>query len=145
MKKYVLVFASAYLVLTVVVATATTLIDFNGGAGLNVAVTLAATLFAGANFVKDQGRAPTLDETKAFSWRALVATWAVSLVAVVLAVAFLLGPEEKNAVLRVLAWPMGYLIGLVAALFLSAIYYLVIRWSFSWYTRTAAKKVSNPS
>jgi hypothetical protein len=143
MNKYVLAFASVYLVLTALLAVVTTLIDFNGGAGINLVVTFAASVFAASTFVKDQGRAPAPDETKAYSWRALLATWAVSLVLVIVVVVFLFSPDEKDAVLKVLAWPMSYLLGVVAALFLSTVYYFAIRWSFSWYAKTAARKASS--
>jgi hypothetical protein len=87
MKKYVLVFAVTYLLLTVVLGVITEMLKIGGGAGLNIAATIASSFIAAWRFTQEQGRLPTAEENNSYARLALASVWVASLL---LVVAFLL-------------------------------------------------------
>ena len=139
MKKYVVLFTIAYFLITVAIAGIAYFIDIGGGAGLNIAAAMAASFFAGSQFAKEQGRAPTNAEKHTYSLLALASIWIVSLLLVVAAVAFLLPAKEIQALLGLVASGIFPIVAAVGAAVLSLLYYFVVKWAFSWYV----KKVCN--
>jgi hypothetical protein len=137
LKKYTLVFAAAYGVMTLALGFLVDATNMKGGGGLNVVATLAGGFGAAHLFARDHGRGPTLEERKRFAWQALLAVWLVSLLLMAATLAFFASPGEVRAVRHMLASGRMLLIGLAAMGFVSLIYFFVIRWSFSWYARKA--------
>lgn len=132
MGKYVLVFAAAYAVLTSVLAWIASVMG-TGGATLNIVATIAASFVAAAMFARDHRRELTPEEKSVYARGALVATFLVSLSMVCVVAAFALTPEELSGMWAAFSSGTAIGIALVSLLIVGAIYYLVIRWSFSWY------------
>ena len=137
MKKYALVFAVSYLLLTVVLGAIAEVLKVKGGSGFNIAAMLASSFFAASRFTKEQCRLPTAEELKLYSWLAVSAVWGVSLLLLVVALAFLFSPTEANALLLFAASKIFIGIFVVGGLIISVIYYFAIKWSFSWYAKRA--------
>lgn len=140
MNPYVLRFLIANVVLTVIFGVIAEMMKLKSASGLAVAATIGAGMYAASAFAKDHAREPSSAEVGGFAWRALLATWVVSLV---LFVGFLM-MFSSAAEVRAL---FGYSrVGLMSALlvgvvlFVSAVYYVGIRWSFKWYARLAVKR-----
>jgi len=132
MKKYVLIFTVAYLLLTVTLAIAATLLKVNSGTLLNLGVAIASSFFAAWQFTKEHARIPTREENTAYARLALVATWGVSAFLVVSFLAIFLSPAELEAFRKLMTTKMFLAVAPVACIVLSVIYYFVIKWSFSW-------------
>jgi len=139
LKKYTLVFAIAYLVLTVVVTLIIEMLDVIGGNSANFAVALGASFIAAAKFSREQRRLPTVEEKRTFAWQGLLSVWAISLVLAIAVFTFLIPELKLSDLLGLLRDPTILAIAVIAAGFISAIYYVAIRWSFSWYTRVTLK------
>jgi hypothetical protein len=127
-KKYVFIFAFSYLILAGVVE----LLELKGGAGFNFTTLLMASFCAAWRFTKDQGRLPTSDELKSYSWLALFSVWLMSLLAAG-AFLFLFSTAEINGLLKFIASMKFFFVA--GVIIISLIYYVTIRWSFSWYAR----------
>ena len=139
MKNYTLVFAIAYLLLTIALGLIAELLNMKGSTSLNIAAAIAASFVAAWKFTKEQRRLPTVEERKSFAWQALLSVWAVSLLLVVGFLAFLVPPAESKAMLKLLGSATYLLIGIGAAAVISVVYYFAVRWSFSWYAKLAIK------
>jgi len=140
MNQYVIRFALANVVLTIVLAMVGEMLKLKSGSGFAMAAAIASSFFAASAFVKDHSRAPSSMEKGVFAWRALIATWLLSLVlaAIVLA-AFSTSAEIQGMLLFLKSGSMLALVG-GTFLLISAIYYFAIRWSFGWYARIAAAR-----
>jgi hypothetical protein len=79
MNPYVIRFTLANVILTVVLAIIAEMVKLKSGSGLAVAAAIASSFFAASAFAKDHSREPTSAEKGVFAWRALLATWLVSL------------------------------------------------------------------
>lgn len=139
MRKYTAIFAVAYLVLTIVVGLIAEALNLKGSTGFNIAATLAAGFIAAWKFSREEGRLPTTEEKKAFAWQGLLSVWLISLLLAVVVFALLIPSSESRALFNYMRSSTFILIGVVAMVFLSAIYYFTIRWSFSWYAKRAHK------
>jgi hypothetical protein len=139
MRRYVLVFGIAYLVLTVALAVLGEVLEVGAAVGLNIAATLGASFFAAARFAKELGRSPTSGEVGSFSWWGLLAVWVVSLTLVLVAIPLVSSGAELGAMVKALASPMILAFVLVGGIILSAIYFFALKWSFSWYAKRAIR------
>ncbi|OYY73217.1 MAG: hypothetical protein B7Y40_10405 [Gammaproteobacteria bacterium 28-57-27] len=135
MKKYVVVFAVTYLLLTVALGTIAEMLKIGGGAGLNIAATIASSFVAAWRFTKEQGRLPTAEENSLYTRLALASVWLVSLLLVVAFFVFFMSPADVDAIKKILVTKIFIIAATVGFIVLSAIYYFVIKWSFSWYTK----------
>ena len=140
MNPYVIRFTIANAVLTVALAILAEMLKLKSGSGLAAGCAIASSFFAAAAFAKDHSREPTSAEKSAFAWRAVLATWLVSLVLAGMFLAVFSSAAEVRGILGVLK--SGSMLALMVGtlLFVSAIYYLGIRWSFGWYARLAASR-----
>ncbi|MGC1174093.1 ABZJ_00895 family protein [Polaromonas sp.] len=138
MKRYIIIFTVANLLMTLAIGVVASLLNLNSGSGMAVGAAMGASILAASAFVKAHARAPTREETKDFAWRALLATWLVSLVLMAIVVVVLLPASEARGLWRGLSSGMGLVFFLGAFVVISAIYYLGIRWSFGWYGKQAA-------
>ena len=138
MKKYAAIFTIAYLVLTVICALLVSALRMKGGAGLNIAATLAAAFIAAWAFNRDNARLPTDDEKKSFAWLSVLGAMVIS-ACLVVAFFFSLPGSEQKSLLKPGIDPSLLMIGAVVLVIFSTIYYFAIRWSFSWYTKLAYK------
>jgi hypothetical protein len=136
LKKYVFRFAAANVVLIFVVAIVAELLKLKSGTGLAVAATLGASIFAAHSFAKDHEREPTAEEKRTFAWWALCASWLVSLAAVAVVAALTPSPGVLNVVRSLNGAFFVIVCGMV--FFVSALYYLSIRWSFAWFAKLTA-------
>ncbi len=135
MKKYVLTYAAWYAGLMILIALITYGLDINGS--FDMVAALASSFAAAASFVKDQQRQPKLSERKAYALGALGISFLVSFVLVLLASFFIFSEKERQWLFNTLfslssIWVICFVIVLLV---ISAIYYLAIRWSFSWYSK----------
>lgn len=135
MKRYAIMFAVAYLLLTVILGAILEFFKLGGSAGVNIAATFAASFFAAGKFAKEHGSLPTPEQTKTYSWMALLALWIVSFLLVLVAFALLLSPSETSSILKVASSGFFVVVATVGVLVLSLIYYTAIKWSFSWYAK----------
>lgn len=140
MNPYVIRFIIANVALMIVLAIVAEILELKSGSGLAVGSALASSFFAAGAFAKDHSREPSSAEKGAFAWRALLATWLVSLVLTGIALAIFSNASEVRSVGGFLR--SGSNLALVGGtlLFVSAIYYVGIRWSFGWYARLAAAR-----
>lgn len=139
MNRYVGRFVIANFVLMVLVAVLAEVLKLNSGAGLAIGATMGSSFFAAAAFAKDHGRAPTKLEKGAFAWRALCATWLISLFLVAVIAAIFVPVAEIRELARSLASGAVIGIGIGVVLFVSAINYVGIRWSFGWFAKLTAE------
>ena len=140
MKKYVIAFTVVNLALTIVLALVAEVLKMKGGSSFGVAAAISAAFLAGWLFVRDYDRPPSNDEKTSFAWKALVTTWVLSFAVAAAVLPFLMSAKDFKSALSFLAsWQYG---GLVAGvlLFVSAIYYFGIRWSFGWYAKVTASQ-----
>jgi hypothetical protein len=140
LKKYTLVFASVYLVLTLVILLILAGLKLKGGASINVVAALAGGFVAAWKFNKDKGRAPTLDEKKAFAWQGLLSVWLISILLALVVLSLAL-PFSQWKFFAMLMLPSTSIVMMLigAMAFASVIYYCAIRWSFAWFTNLAYK------
>lgn len=134
MKRYILVFAAAYLMLSVAIGLLSTWLDLRDGGTLNVAATVAAAFVAAHRFGRDHERTPTVEERRTFAWQALLCVWGMTLLLAVLAFVFWMPPGAARGMLRMLAanLPVAALAA-GAIVVVSGVYWLVLRLSFGWY------------
>jgi hypothetical protein len=138
LNRYIIIFAVTNLLMTIAIGVVSSLLNLNSGSGMAVGAAFGASVMAASAFVKAHARAPTREETKDFAWRALLATWLVSLALTAVVVLVLLPASEARSLLRGLSSGMGLVFFLGAFVVISAIYYVSIRWSFGWYGKKAA-------
>lgn len=139
MKKYTFLFSVAYLLLSLVLVAVADFLKLKGGASFGVATVLGASFLAAWKFTKDHEREPTLDEKKSYAWQALVGVWLISLLVVIGVFAVFFSPSEINAFINLMATKTFLFIFAGGAIFISAIYYVAIRWSFAWYAKLSCK------
>lgn len=125
---------------TILVGIIAEVLKLKSGSGLAIGACIASSFFAASAFVKDHGRNPTKAEKGTFAWRALCATWLVSLTLTILFLAVFVSAAEVAAFTRALKSGTGLAFGIGAVLFISTIYYIGIRWSFGWYAQMAVKQ-----
>jgi hypothetical protein len=138
--RYIARFTISNLILTIGLAALAVILKIDYGSSLAIGATLVASMFAASGFSRDHARAPTDEERKSFAWRALLNAWAVSLL---LTTAFLVLLGELGsalAILRTMKLSVVLIVGAGAIVFMSAIYYIAIRWSFGWYANLVASK-----
>lgn len=135
MKKYVLTYGMCYTGLVILIALITYALNINSS--FNLVSVIAASFVAAASFVKDQQRQPKLAERKAYALGALGVSFLISFVLVLLPAFFILSDKESPWLFNTLfSLPSSWVIWLVIALLvIGGIYYLAIRWSFSWYSK----------
>jgi hypothetical protein len=138
LKKYAAIFTVAYLVLTIICALLASALKMKGGAGLNIAATLASGFIAAWAFNRENARLPTDEEKKSFAWQSVLGAMIIS-ACLVVAFFFSLPGAERRALLKPGIDPSLLMLGSVVLVIFSAIYYFAIRWSFSWYTKLAYK------
>jgi hypothetical protein len=137
LNRCIVIFTVANFILTIAIAVVASILNLKSGSGMAVGAALGASILAASSFVKAHARAPTREETKDFAWRALLATWLVSLILTAIVVVVLLPASEARGLLRGLFSGMGLVILLGAFSVISAIYYFAIRWAFGWYGKQA--------
>lgn len=140
MNPYVVRFLIANVVLTAAFGVFAEMMKLQAASGLAVAATIGAGMYAASAFTKHHSREPSSAEVGGFAWRALLATWVVSLVLFIVFLMIFSSAAEVRAL-------FGYSrVGLMSALmagvviFVSTVYYVGIRWSFKWYARLAVKR-----
>lgn len=135
MKKYVLTYGVCYTGLVILFALITYALNINSS--FNLISVIAASFVAAASFVKDQQRQPKLAERKAYALGALGVSFLISFVLLLLPAFFILSDKESPWLFNTLfSLPSSWVIWLVIALLvIGGIYYLAIRWSFSWYSK----------
>ena len=137
MTRYIVIFTVTNFLMTIAIGVVASILNLKSGSGMAVGAALGASILAASSFVKAHARAPTREETKAFAWRALLSTWLVSLVLTAVVVLGFMPASEARGLLRGLFSGVGLVFLLGALFFISAIYYLGIRWSFGWYGKQA--------
>jgi hypothetical protein len=140
MKKYVIAFTVVNLVLTVVLALLASAFKMKGGNSLGAGAAVSSAFLAGWLFFRDYDRAPSGDEKTSFAWKSLATIWVMSLAVAAVVIAFFMSAKDfKSALSFIASWRYGgFFVGVI--LFVSAIYYFGIRWSFGWYAKIAASK-----
>ena len=138
MSRHIKIFTVSYLILILLLAGLAEILKIQSGTPFAVASVLGATLFASMAFAKDHARAPTNEEKSSFAWRALLCVWLISLLCAAVFIAVLVPASEVRSFLR--TFTSGSALALAAGffLFISAIHYVAIRWSFGWYARRSA-------
>lgn len=140
MKKYTLIFSLSYFVLALVAGAITEWLQLKIGTGVGISTTIAASFMAAWQFTKDHNRQPTLEEKKTYAWQALMGVWIVSLLILAVIFAVFLSPRDIEPLFYLFDSTLILAIGAGLTVFISFIYYVVIRWSFAWYAKTAFKK-----
>jgi hypothetical protein len=135
LRKYTIIFAVAYLLSTVGSAFISEALKLKAGVSLNLAVVFAAGFIAAWSFGKDRQRAPSKAENASFAWQALSSVWIISFILVATFLAFLSSPAESKAIVAYATSKEFLPIGAGAAVVISAVYYIAIRWSFSWFAK----------
>ncbi len=139
MRKYTILFTITYFVITIIIAVITTLLEIGGELFSGIVATFAASALAAWKFANDQGREPSLEEKKSFAWQALLSIWIVSLLVAGVVIAILLSPDERKEAFDLITSQTFLLITFGVTIFVSLIYYVVIRWSFAWYAKIAIR------
>lgn len=138
MKKYVITFGISYTILTLALAALGIVID-KGGSSLNIVATIAASFIAASRFAKDQKREPTPKEKSTYAWGSLGASFLVSFILVALVIQFLFSTAETIELTKAFSSGMILGFGAVGLVIIGALYYVVIKWSFSWYASKAVR------
>jgi hypothetical protein len=145
LNRYILHFTIANLALTIVAAFLAELFQLKSGSFLPLIAAQASSFFAASAFARDYGRPATTQEKNAFAWRALLSTFVISLVLSVIVLSIFLKSSELWSIIRTLSTATGLTIFFGVMIFVSAIYYFAIRWSFGWYTKYASKSQATSS
>ena len=140
MKRYALIFAVTYLVLSLALLTILEILKSDDNPSFNLIIALAASFVAAGKFVKENGYLPTPEQTKAYSLMALLATWIVSILIAVVAFSVLLTPEEFSSILNLAKTSFFWILAFTTMFILSLVYYYAIKWSFSWYAKQTLGK-----
>jgi len=140
LRRYVIRFTVASVVLMLVLGIATELLKIKAAGGLTIAIALGASFFAAAAFAKDQSRAPTTEEKSTFAWWSLVSSWLTSLLLTVAVVATSFSASEIQGLKRALNSPAILGLGLAFLVVVSAVLYFAIRWAFGWYATLAVSR-----
>ena len=135
MKKYSILFTIAYFILTYALGELADRLHMNAGVTFNITATLAAVFIAGWWFSREQKRRPTPLEINAFSAQGLLGVWIASILLAIIVFTFLVSSAEVIALLSQIGTIMLIVFGLIGVLLISLIYYVVIRWAFTWFTK----------
>lgn len=144
MKKYVGIFILAYLPLTIIF---TMVLAFLPPKSANMFIVLLpimlASSFTGTQFSKQEDRRPTKSEASVYTWLALLSVWLVDILLIILAAALLQPSELYNIqTLHAVLVQHGVKAYHILIFFLSVslIYFLTIRWNFSWSVKISLAK-----
>ncbi len=135
MKKFSILFSISYLVLTFGFGSIAEALQIDAGVTFNIVATVLAALIAAFWFTRDQQRRPTPDEVSAFSFQSLVGVWIASIVLTTIMFTFFISGAEIMAMLSEMGTGMLIAAGIFATIIISLLYYFVIRWSFSGFTK----------
>jgi hypothetical protein len=137
MKYYLLFFTAAYVVITIIVAVISTLLNLPGST--DIAPLVAVGFLTAWQFVKREQRIPTSEEKKKLIWGSIASTFVVSIVlAAVVEMATMSMQDMLNMLKGVPAW-----IWLAGFGFVILIEYLILHMSFGWYAKTCLKSLEN--
>jgi hypothetical protein len=139
MKRYVLQFAGAWVLFTILVAIVATVLDFKGGAWIGVATVLAASAFAADRFAKEARRDPSPVELRTFSRWALGAILALSFIVCAILLVAVAKPADYRLLGSALVSPIIMPVVVAVLAVMSVVYFFAIKWSFSWYVKLTLK------
>ncbi len=139
MKKLALIFSASLLVITLVFASIMFAFGFTNGS-FSIASTLVASYFSAWYFYKEHTRQPTKHELNTFSLFSVVGIWITSFIIAIPVIALVIPTNESTQLLSIVTSKFFIIAFVVGGLVLSLIYYLVIRWAFSWFVKLLEKK-----
>lgn len=137
MQKYVTRFITYYFLMTILVATITTLLKMDSSLSL-VTVAIASAI-VGDNFSKDHRRLPTKEEINDYALSAMLGAWVVSLLLTIIVLSVFASPSEIDAIRDILSVKTTLIVLPFILVFMSVIYYFAIRWAFSWQAKQSFK------
>ena len=135
MKKFSIVFTIAFLVLSFAVGSIAEALQIDAGVTMNLVVTVVASCLAASWFVKQHDRRPSSQELTAFALQSTLGAWIASAILTVIVYTFLASSADVVAMLRSFSIGMLIVVLLASAIVISLLYYVVIRWSFSWFAK----------
>lgn len=135
MKKFSILFCIAYLILTFGFGSIAEALQIDAGVTFNIVATIVAVLIAAWWFSHDQKRRPTPDEISAFSFQGLCGVWVASIVLTTILLTFFVSGAEIMALLSEMGVAVLIFGGIFVTIVISLLYYFVIRWSFSGFTK----------
>jgi hypothetical protein len=137
MKYYLLFFTAAYVVITIIFAVISTLLNLPSSTGM--APLVAVGFLTAWQFVKREQRIPTPEEKKKLIWGSIASTFVVSIVLAAVLVMATMSIQDVMAILKdVPSW-----IWFVAFGFVILIEYFILHMSFGWYAKTCLKSLEN--
>lgn len=139
MKKYAVIFTVTNFLLLILLMAIFAFVHIQGNAGMSVGAAIGATVVAAGRFVKDMKREPTSAEKTRFAWLAVGGAWLGSVVLTIVLVAVSFTAGDIAVFLEGVSSGMFLLFFAGAVVFISLIYFFVIRSAFSWYPRLALK------
>ena len=139
MKKFVLIFCASFFVITLAFAGIMIALDFTNGS-FSIATIIGASFFSAWCFYKEYARQATKHEAKTFALFSVMGIWIISFVIAIPFLAFMFPTNGLSQLLSVITSKFFIISLTVGGLILSLIYYLAIRWAFSWFTKQLEKK-----
>jgi hypothetical protein len=138
MKKYAIVFSVTYLVATVFFIFVSYFLRFKVLDGFNIAAVFSGVFYAGHVFFKDQSRVPTKEEAAQLARYSLLSV----LLVLCIVIMYLISNFAAHAIIAFITNPRYLLMSTSATMLLFSIYYMVIRYSFVWFVKSAVKRVT---
>jgi len=144
MKRYVIVFGLANVVLLIVLALVAQLLKLRIGTSLAVTSSGASAIIAGGLFFRDYDRAPSSEEKSSFAWGALATTWLVSVLLAGAVLPFLMKAGDLKRFFSLFSSWGAASYAACAVLVVSTIHYFALRWMFGVYAKISAGKRPSP-
>lgn len=139
MKKYSILFAIAYFIITYGVGEVAERLQINAGITLNLVSTVVAVLIAAWWFGREHSEPPTSDEINAFAFQALAGVWIASLILTVIVLFFLASGADVIAMLSSMSTTVLIIGGVIGVIVMSLVYFFIIKLSFTWFTKLLKK------
>lgn len=127
--KYILKFGIAYIIGLIALAAIFHFLDLNGGSGASIGVLIGAAMYSVGKFIEENKRIPNKKEKSKLVWFSLLASWATSIILLIIVVLALEGLGGFSELAK-LALKLNVIVIIGIIFFVSAIYFLVLSWCY---------------
>jgi hypothetical protein len=135
LKKYSILFAITYFIVIFGLGEIAERYQIDAAMTLNFFSTVLSVFIAALWFARQQNRRPSHDEVMAFSWQGLAGVWIASIISTAIMFTFFISPMDVMAMLKELSMAVIVVGALIGGLIACVIYFFLIRFSFSAFTK----------
>ena len=143
-RKYVLNFSLAYLIIIISLLVVSQFIDFPGSVSSIVSL-FSAAVYASSKFVMDQKRIPSVSEKRKLVWWCLLSSVVLSTSVVLTFIIFDIGFDSFMDMIGILLDQLSLWIIAISIVISLLIQYLALSYSFGSFTKGMLKKIEKSS